>query len=86
MPPYSNFRLNGTIVPMIFIKREWVNGNLTGRRHVAAWIDGVGRFPIDDNEQLRGARARRFNKIATAVSSPEKAGVDHAPRCHPTDD
>ena len=51
MPPLFNFRLNGTIVPMIFINRERVNGKLTGRRHVAVWIDGIGRFPID--EQLR---------------------------------
>jgi hypothetical protein len=53
MPPLFNFRLNGTIVPMIFIKRERVNGKLTGKRHVAVWIDGVGRFAIDDDEQLR---------------------------------
>jgi hypothetical protein len=53
MPPLFSFRLNGTIVPMVFIKRERVNGKLTGRRHVAAWIDGIGRFAIDDDEQLR---------------------------------
>jgi hypothetical protein len=53
MPPLFNFRLNGTIVPMIFINRERVNGKLTGRRHIAVWIDGVGRFGIDDDEQLR---------------------------------
>ena len=53
MPPLFSFRLNGTIVPMVFIKREGVNGKLTGRRHIAAWIDGIGRFRIDDDEQLR---------------------------------
>src|ERR1017187_2385219 len=53
MPPLFSFRLNGTIVPMIFIKRERINGKLTGRRHVAVWLDGVGRFPIDDDQQLR---------------------------------
>ena len=51
MPPLFNFRLNGTIVPMIFIKRERTNGELTGRRHMAVWIDGIGRFSINDGEQ-----------------------------------
>ena len=51
MPPLFNFRLNGTVVPMIFINCERVNGKLTGRRHIAVWIDGVGRFTIDDDEQ-----------------------------------
>jgi hypothetical protein len=53
MPPLFNFRLNGTIVPMIFINRERINGKLTGRRHVPVWIDGVGRFAIDEDEHLR---------------------------------
>jgi hypothetical protein len=53
MPPLFNFRLNGTIVPMIFIKRERVNGKLTARRRVAVWIDGVEGSAIDDDEQLR---------------------------------
>jgi hypothetical protein len=52
MPPKFSFRLNGTVVPMIFINRERVGGKLTGRRHIAVWIDGVGRFTIDDDEQL----------------------------------
>jgi hypothetical protein len=52
MPPLFNFRLNGTIVPMVFIKRERINGKLTGRRHIAVWIDGIGRFPLDDGAQL----------------------------------
>jgi hypothetical protein len=52
MPPLFNFRLNGTIVPMVFIKRERVDGKLTGKRHFAVWIDGVGRFPLDDGAQL----------------------------------
>jgi hypothetical protein len=29
-----------------------VAGKLTGRRHIAVWIDGVGRFTLDDDEQL----------------------------------
>jgi hypothetical protein len=53
MPSEFSLRLNRTIVPMIFINRERVNGKLTGKRHIAVWIDGVGRFTIDDDEQLR---------------------------------
>jgi hypothetical protein len=52
MPPLFSFRLNGTVVPMIFINRERVGGKLTGRRHIAVWIDGIGRFTLDDDEQL----------------------------------
>jgi hypothetical protein len=52
MPPQFNFRLNGTVVPMIFINRERINGKLTGRCHIAVWIDGVGRFMLDDDSAL----------------------------------
>jgi hypothetical protein len=38
-------------MPTIFIKRVRINGELTGRLHIAVWIDGVGRFSIDDDEQ-----------------------------------
>ena len=52
MPPKFNFRLNGRVFPMIIINREKVNGRLTGRRHISAWIDGVGRFLLDDDDYL----------------------------------
>ena len=52
MPPEFNFRLNGQPVPMIFIDRERVNGKLTGRRHIGVWIEGIGRFTIDDDSNL----------------------------------
>jgi hypothetical protein len=39
-------------VPFVFVNRERVNGKLTGRRHVAVYIDGVGRFEIDNDEHL----------------------------------
>jgi hypothetical protein len=52
MPPLFNFRLNGTIVSMIFIKRERINGKLTGMRYFAVWVDGVGRFTLDDGGHL----------------------------------
>jgi len=47
-----SFRLNGQAVPFVFVNRERVNGKLTGRRHVAVYIDGVGRFEIDNDESL----------------------------------
>jgi len=51
MPPEFSFRLNGTIVPMLFIQKERVDGILTGRMRLkAVWIDGIGRFVIDDDE------------------------------------
>src|SRR5208282_3214335 len=50
MPPEFSFRLNGTIVPMLFIQKERVDGKLTGKKRLkAVWIDGVGRFAIDDD-------------------------------------
>ena len=52
MKPEFSFRLNGVIVPMVFVNRERVGGKLTGRRHIAVWIDGVGRFTIDDDSNL----------------------------------
>jgi len=52
MPQEFSFRLNGQPVPMIFIDRERINGKLTGRRHISVWVEGIGRFTIDDDEHL----------------------------------
>jgi hypothetical protein len=52
MPPAFNFRLNGQVFPMIIINREKVDGKLTGRRHISAWLDGVGRLLLDDDDLL----------------------------------
>ena|ERR1700733_11593029 len=52
MPPEFSFRLNGTVVPMLIINRERLNGKLTGRRQIAVWIEGVGRFTLDDDSYL----------------------------------
>ena len=52
MKPEFSFRLNGVVVPMVFVNRERVKGKLTGRRHVAVWIEGIGRFTIDDDSNL----------------------------------
>jgi hypothetical protein len=52
MPPEFSYRLNGTIAPMLYIFRERVDGKLTGwMRLTAVWIDGIGRFTIDDDTQ-----------------------------------
>ena len=52
MPPEVSFRLNGTIVPMLIVNRERVQGKLTGRWQIAVWIDGRGRFVIDNEMNL----------------------------------
>ena len=55
MPPEVSFRLNGTIVPMVFVNRERVQGKLTGRWQIAVWIDGRGRFVIDNEIEPVGS-------------------------------
>ncbi|MFZ1916561.1 MAG: hypothetical protein WAU58_03235 [Terriglobales bacterium] len=52
MLPLFNFRLNHVVVPMIFINRERDKGELTGKWQIAVWIDGVGRFTLDDESGL----------------------------------
>jgi hypothetical protein len=52
MLPLFNFRLNHVIVPMIFINRERDKGKLTGKWQIAVWINGVGRFTLDDESGL----------------------------------
>ena len=47
MPPEFRFRLNGEIVPEIFIQRALVNSEPTGEWQVAVGIDAIGRFTID---------------------------------------
>jgi len=51
-PPEFSFRLNHIVVPMIFINREKVNGELTGKWSISVWLDGVGRFTLDDETGL----------------------------------
>jgi hypothetical protein len=52
MQPEFRFRLNGEIMPEIFIQRALVNSESIGEWQVAVDIDGIGRFTIDDNSQL----------------------------------
>jgi hypothetical protein len=37
---------------MVIVNRERMKGKLTGRRHIGVWIDGVGRFLLDNDDQL----------------------------------
>jgi hypothetical protein len=46
------FRLNGRIMPEIFVGRAMVNGEPLGEWQIAVDIDGLGRFSIDDNSTL----------------------------------
>jgi hypothetical protein len=52
MPPEFNYRLNHVVAPMVFISRGRVNGKVTGKWHIAAWVDGIGRFKLDDESGL----------------------------------
>jgi hypothetical protein len=52
MPPEFRFRLNGQIMPELFIQRAMVNGEPIGQWEIAVEIDGLGRFTIDDNSNL----------------------------------
>jgi hypothetical protein len=52
MQPEFRFRLNGRIMPEIFIQRAMVDGAPCGEYEIAVDIDGLGRFAIDDNSDL----------------------------------
>lgn len=54
------FRLNGEIMPEIFIQRRMVDGEPTGEREIAVDIDGLGSFTIDDNSNLWDAALPHF--------------------------
>jgi len=46
------FRLNGDIMPEIFIQNAMVNGEPVGELEIAVEIDYLGRFTLDDNSNL----------------------------------
>jgi hypothetical protein len=50
--PEFRFRLNGQIMPEIFVQRALANGKPIGEWEIAVEIDGLGRFSIDDNSSL----------------------------------
>src|ERR1039457_3323067 len=47
-----NYRLNHVVVPMVFNNRERANGKLTGKWSISVWLDGFGRFKLDDDTGL----------------------------------
>lgn len=46
------FRLNGQIMPELFVQRALVHGEPIGEWEIAVEIDGLGRFTLDDNSDL----------------------------------
>jgi DNA invertase Pin-like site-specific DNA recombinase len=54
------FRLNGEIMPEIFIQQKTVAGEPTGEREIAVNVDGLGWFTIDDNGNLWDAALPQF--------------------------
>jgi hypothetical protein len=46
------FRLNGEIMPEIFIQRAMVDGEPIGDWEIEVDVYGIGRFTIDDNTNL----------------------------------
>jgi len=52
MPPEFRFRLNGQIMPEIFVQRALANGKPIDEWEIAVEVDGLGRFTLDDNSHL----------------------------------
>ena len=53
MTPEFRFRLNGDIMPEIFVQRALVHGEPKGAWQIAVEIDYLGgRFTLDDNSNL----------------------------------
>jgi hypothetical protein len=46
------FRLNGEIMPEIFIQRALVDGEPIGKWQIVVDIDGLGNIKLDDNSDL----------------------------------
>jgi hypothetical protein len=51
-PPEFRFRLNGEIMPEIFVQRALVDGEPVGQWEIEVDVYGIGRFTIDDNSNL----------------------------------
>jgi hypothetical protein len=50
--PEFRFRLNGEILPEIFIQRALVDGEPVGEWQIVVDIDGLGKITLDDNSNL----------------------------------
>jgi hypothetical protein len=50
--PEFRFRVNGEIMPEIFVQRALIDGEPVGEWQIAVEVDGLGRFTLDDNSNL----------------------------------
>jgi hypothetical protein len=50
--PEFRFRLNGEIMPELFVQRAMVDGEPVGQWEIEVDVDGIGKFTIDDNSNL----------------------------------
>src|ERR1700730_14193786 len=58
--PEFRFRLNGEIMPELFVQREMVNGEPVGKWQIEVDAYGIGRFAIDDNSNLSDPSLSKF--------------------------
>jgi hypothetical protein len=52
MQPEFRFRLNGEIMPEIFVQRALVHGEPVGEWQIIVDIDRLGKITLDDNSSL----------------------------------
>jgi hypothetical protein len=50
--PEFRFRLNGEIMPELFVQRAMVDGEAVGQWEIEVEVEDIGRFTIDDNSNL----------------------------------
>ena len=58
--PEFRFRLNGEIMPEIFIQRALIHGEPIGEWQIAVEIEELGRFTLDDNSNLWDPSLSKF--------------------------
>jgi hypothetical protein len=52
MQPEFRFRLNGEIMPELFVQRQMIDGEPIGAWEIVVDVDGIGHFTIDDTSNL----------------------------------
>ena len=50
--PEFRFRLNGEIMPELFVQRAMVDGEPVGKWEIEVDVYSIGKFTIDDNSNL----------------------------------